>query len=83
MFCMSYLYEMFVVIQVNGEMEWLIAYAYGHLYLNSDLVRFSQHSLCLAFTKKYKNLGGDAGIELALQLVASFILGWHSAGAPK
>lgn len=40
---------MLVVIQGSGEMERLIAYVYGHLFLNSDLVRFSQRSLCLAF----------------------------------
>lgn len=45
-FCMSHLYEMLVVIKVSGEIEWLIAYAYGHLYLNSDPAGFRQWSLC-------------------------------------
>lgn len=74
---------MLVVIQVTGKMEQLIAYVYGHLCLNSDFVRFSQRSLYLAFQRKYKTLGGDAGMGLAPQLVVSFILSWHSADAPK
>lgn len=45
---------MLVVIQVSGEMEWFITCVYGHLYLNGDLVRFSQRSLCVVFTESIK-----------------------------
>lgn len=51
---MSHFYEMLVVIKVSDEIEWLIAYVHGHLYLNSDPAGFSQWSLCLAFTEGEK-----------------------------